>query len=97
MLLPTSLFRSCRQPKKILKGQQTSTILPVLELTLLREGETVGFQFKPKLSAALAALNGASVGLAYIFSQGNVTAAIIWFAISTGVTAGLSYYKENNG
>ena len=27
-------------------------------------------------------------------SQGNITTTIIWFAISTGVTAGLSYYKE---
>jgi hypothetical protein len=54
----------------------------------------VGFQFKPKLSAVLAILNGASVGLAYIVGQGNMTATIIWFAITTGVTAGLSYYKE---
>jgi len=54
----------------------------------------MGFQFKPKLSAVLAIIQGASVGLAYIVSQGNITATIIWFAISTGVTAGLSYYKE---
>ena len=33
-------------------------------------------------------------GLAYIVSQGNITATIIWFAITTGATAGLSYYKE---
>jgi hypothetical protein len=33
-------------------------------------------------------------GLAYIVSQGNITATIVWFAITTGVTAGLSYYKE---
>jgi hypothetical protein len=33
-------------------------------------------------------------GLAYIVSQGNITAKIIWFAITTGATAGLSYYKE---
>ena len=59
-----------------------------------REVKTVGFEFKPKLSAILAAIHGASVGLAYIVSQGNVTATIIWFAISAGVTAGLSYYKE---
>jgi len=26
--------------------------------------------------------------------QGNITATIIWFAITTGATAGLSYYKE---
>ena len=30
-----------------------------------------------------------SVGPAYIVSQGN-----IWFAITTGATAGLNYYKE---
>jgi hypothetical protein len=57
-------------------------------------GEAMGFQFKPKLSAVLAIFNGVSVGLAYIVSQGNITATIIWFAITTGVTAGLSYYKE---
>jgi len=34
------------------------------------------------------------VGLAYIVSQGNITATIIWFAITTGATAGLSYNKE---
>lgn len=38
--------------------------------------------------------HGAMRALAYIVSQGNVTATIIWFAISTGITAGLSYYKE---
>jgi len=54
----------------------------------------MGFEFKPKLSAVLAIIQGASVGLAYIVSQGNITATIIWFAISTGITAGLSYYKE---
>jgi hypothetical protein len=41
------------------------------------EGEIVGFQFKPKLSAVLAVLNGVSVGLADIVSQGNITATII--------------------
>ena len=55
----------------------------------------MGFQFKPKLSAILAVVQGISVGLAYIVTQGDLTATIIWFAISTGVTAGLSYYKEN--
>jgi hypothetical protein len=57
-------------------------------------GEIVGFQFKPKLAAVLAVLNGASVGLAYIVSQGNITATTIWFAITTGAIIGLSYYKE---
>jgi hypothetical protein len=55
----------------------------------------MGFQFKPKLTAILAVLNGASVGLAYIVSQGDITATIIWFAITTGATAGLSYYQEH--
>ena len=54
----------------------------------------MGFQFKPKLAAVLAVLNGASVGLAYIVTQGDITVTIIWFAITTGVTAGLSYYKQ---
>jgi hypothetical protein len=31
---------------------------------------------------------------AYIVSHGNITATIIWFAITTGVTAGLSYYNK---
>jgi len=56
----------------------------------------MGFEFKFKLSAILAIIQGASVGLAYIVSQGNITATIIWFAISTGITAGLSYYKEKD-
>jgi hypothetical protein len=34
------------------------------------------------------------MGLAYIVSQGNITATIIWFAITTGAIIGLSYYKE---
>ena len=55
----------------------------------------MGFQFKPKLAMVLAVLNSISVGLAYIVSQGNITATIVWFAITTGVTAGLSYYKEH--
>ena len=54
----------------------------------------MGFKFKPKLSVILAVFHGASVGLAYIVSQGNITVTIIWFAVATGITAGLSYYKE---
>jgi len=34
------------------------------------------------------------VDIDYIVGQGNITATIIWFAITTGATAGLSYYKE---
>jgi hypothetical protein len=54
----------------------------------------MGFQFKPKLAAVLAVLQGVSVGAAYIVSQGDLTITIIWAAISTGITAGLSYYKK---
>jgi hypothetical protein len=50
----------------------------------------VGFQFKPKLSAVLAVINGVSVGLAYIVSQGNITATIISFAMMTGAITRLS-------
>jgi len=58
------------------------------------EPAKMGFQFKPKLAAVLAVLQGISVGAAYIVSQGDITVTIIWTAISTGITAGLSYYSE---
>jgi hypothetical protein len=35
-------------------------------------------------------------GLAYMVSQGNMTATIVWFAITTGAIAGLSYYSEKS-
>ena len=54
----------------------------------------MGFQFKLKLAAVLAVLQGISVGTAYIVSQGDLTVTVVWFAISSGVTAGLSYYAE---
>jgi hypothetical protein len=54
----------------------------------------MGLEFKPKLSAMLAVANGASAALSYILTQGDVTAMILWFAVSTGVTAGLSYYTD---
>jgi hypothetical protein len=54
----------------------------------------LGLEFKPKLSAILAVVNGASAALSYILTQGDVTAMILWFAVSTGVTAGLSYYSN---
>ena len=54
----------------------------------------MGFQFKPKLAAILAVLQGISVGAAYIVSQGDITVTIVWFAISSGITAGLGYYQE---
>ena len=54
----------------------------------------MGLEFKPKLSAILAAIHGTSIALSYIFTKGDITAMILWFAISTGITAGLSYYKD---
>ncbi len=54
----------------------------------------MGLEFKPKLSAILAFVNGTSAALSYIITQGDVTAMILWFAVSTGVTAGLSYYTD---
>jgi hypothetical protein len=54
----------------------------------------MGLEFKPKLSAILAVVHGTSIALSYIVTQGNVTAMILWFAVSTGVTAGLSYYAD---
>jgi len=51
-------------------------------------------EFKPKLSAILAVVNGTSIALSYIVTQGDITAIILWSAISTGVTAGLSYYHK---
>ena len=54
----------------------------------------MGLEFKPKLSAILAAIHGTSIALSYIVTKGDITAMILWFAISTGVTAGLSYYKD---
>lgn len=59
-----------------------------------RGGETMGREFKPKLAAILAAVHGTSIALSYIVTQGDITAIIIWFAVSTGVTAGLSYYND---
>jgi len=46
------------------------------------------------LAVVLAILQRVSTGAAYIVSQGDLTVTIVWFAISTGVAAGLSYYKE---
>ena len=54
----------------------------------------MGFEFKPKLAAVLAVINGVSAGLAYIVSQGDLTATVVAVAISVGITAGVSYYKE---
>jgi hypothetical protein len=59
------------------------------------EEKRVGLEFKPKLSAILAVVHGTSVALAYIVTQGNITATILLFAVSTGVTAGFSYYRDH--
>ena len=55
----------------------------------------MGLEFKPKLSVVLAVLNGVSVALSYIFTRGDVTAMIVWFAIVTVITAGVSYYNDH--
>ena len=54
----------------------------------------MGFQFKVKLSAVVAVINGVAAGLSYIASQGDITITIICTAISIGITQGISYYKE---
>ena len=54
----------------------------------------MGLEFKPKLSAILATIHGVSIALSYIVTQGDITAMIIWFAVTSGVTAGLSYYSD---
>jgi len=52
------------------------------------------FQFKPKLCVVLAVLHGLSIGCTYIVTQGNLTTVVIVEALVTGITAGLSYYRE---
>ncbi len=54
----------------------------------------MGLEFKQKLSIILVAVHGTSIALSYIVTQGNITTMILWFAISTGATAGLSYYNN---
>lgn len=56
----------------------------------------MGLEFKPKLSAILAIVHGTSIALSYIVTQGDLTAMILWFAISTGATAGISYYNNHD-
>ena len=63
--------------------------------SVTRGGETMGLEIKPKLSVILAAVQGTSIALSYIVTQGDITAMIILFAVSTGVTTGLSYYNKN--
>ncbi|MFQ5836707.1 MAG: hypothetical protein ACE5HG_02525 [Candidatus Bathyarchaeia archaeon] len=54
----------------------------------------MGFQFKVKLSALMAVINGVAAGLSYIASQGNITVTIVCTAISIGITQEISYYKD---
>ena len=54
----------------------------------------MGFQFKVRLAAVLAILHGISFGATYIVTQGDLTTIIVVQAIVSGITAGLSHYKE---
>ena len=55
----------------------------------------MGFQFKPKLAAVMALLNGIAAGATYIVTAGNLGVTIIITAISVGLSAGVSYYEEH--
>ena len=55
----------------------------------------MGFQFKPKLAAIMAVLNGIAAGASYIVSAGDLGITIVITAISVGLTAGVSYYEEH--
>ena len=54
----------------------------------------MGFQFKPKLAAVMAVINGIAVGASYVVSQGNLGITVIVTAISIGLSAGVSYYEK---
>jgi uncharacterized membrane protein YoaK (UPF0700 family) len=54
----------------------------------------MGFTFKPKLAAVLAIVNGIAAGAAYVASSGDLTTTIIALAVSVGLSAGVSYHKE---
>ena len=54
----------------------------------------MGFTFKPKLAIVLAIVNGIAAGAAYVASSGDLTTTIIALAVSVGLSAGVSYYKE---
>ena len=55
----------------------------------------MGFQFKPKLAAVMAVINGIAAGATYIVSAGNLGVTVIVTAISVGLSAGASYYEEH--
>lgn len=54
----------------------------------------MGFQFKPKLAAVMAVINGIAAGATYIASQGDLGVTVIVTAISIGLSAGVSYYEK---
>ena len=55
----------------------------------------MGFEFKVKLAAVLAMINGVAAGLSYIVSAGDLGVTIVITAISIGLSAGVSYYEEH--
>jgi hypothetical protein len=55
----------------------------------------MGFKFKPKLAAVMAVISGIAAGASYIVSQGDLGVTIVITAISIGLSAGVSYYKEH--
>ena len=57
--------------------------------------DKTGFQFKPKLAAVMAVLNGIAAGTSYIVTAGDLGVTIVITAISVGLTAGVSYYEEH--
>jgi len=54
----------------------------------------LGLEFKPKIYVILVVVHGASTALSDIITQGDIIDMILWFAVSTGVTAGLSGYTD---
>ena len=55
----------------------------------------MGFQFKPKLAAVMAVVNGIAAGASYIVTARDLGVTIIVTAISVGLAAGVSYYKQH--
>ena len=55
----------------------------------------MGFQFKPKLAAVMAVINGIAAASSFIVTAGDLGVTIVITAISVGLTAGVCYYKEH--
>ena len=55
----------------------------------------MGFQFKPKLAAVMAVINGIAVGASYIVTAGDLGVTIVITAISVSLSAGVSYYEKH--